>query len=371
METSVDDSLRAISGRLEQRTDEIVDSIVTRLREEVPDLRAAEQPEMWVAWRASTVATLRAALTALGGDRELASAPPEEATETARLAARAGIPLDVLLRTYRGGHAVLWEYWSTRSRTLAGTPALRGSLLKTASRFMFRYIDQQSVLISHDYTQERDRSLRDREQERVQVGARPPGRRPGGSGLLDYELAGVHIGVIAWGRGPEGAVDALAAALGRQALAVSVVPGTVWAWLGGRVPLDSRAKRKLDLHLPPDGAALAIGDPGSGAEGFRETHRQARLAHGVALARPRPVTHYDDVALEAFAIQDWQSARDFAERELGLSSETTGSRSDFGRPCASTSRPRRTQPRRRRGSTCTSAPSPTGFTRSRSAWAAR
>ena len=110
VETSVDDSLRAISGRLEQRIDEIVDSIVTRLREEVPDLRAAEQPEMWVAWRASTMATLRAALTALGGDREPASAPPE-ATETARLAARAGIPLDVLLRTYRGGHAVLWEYW--------------------------------------------------------------------------------------------------------------------------------------------------------------------------------------------------------------------------------------------------------------------
>ena len=81
--------------------------------------------------------------------------------------------------------------------------------------------------------------------------------------------------------------------------------------------LDSRAERTLERHLPPDGAELAIGDPGWGAEGFRETHRQARLAHGVALARPRPVTHYDDVALEAFAIQDWQAARDFAGRELG------------------------------------------------------
>ena len=152
---------------------------------------------------------------------------------------------------------------------------------------------------------------------------------PADPGLLDYELAGVHIGVIAWGRGPEGAVDALAAAVGRRALAVSVVPGTVWAWLSGRVPLDSRAKRKLDLHLPPDGAALAIGDPGSwrrrlpgdsppGAPGSRRGPGAASPRKPLGRRRSRGLRHPGLAG----------RAQDFAERELGTLIETTGSRSD-------------------------------------------
>ena len=313
----LDDSMRAVSARLERRIEEIIDSIVVRLREEVPDLRAAEQPEMWEAWRASTRATLQAALIALGGDREPPSAPPGEAVETARLAARAGIPLAVLLRTYRGGHAVIWEYWLDEVEAAAQPPAVRRSLLATASRFLFRYVDQQSTFITDEYTRERDRALRSREQERVQLVRDLLDGTPVDAGLLGYELDAEHISVIAWGRAPEAAIDRLAAASERRMLSVSVVPGTVWAWLGARTPLDSRAKRALDHAEPRDGTALAIGDPAWAAEGFRRTHRQARLAHGVALARPRPVTRYDDVALESFAIQDWQTARDFVARELG------------------------------------------------------
>src|SRR5918999_4220628 len=109
----------------------MIDSIVDRLREEVPDLRAAEQPEMWETWRASTRATIQAALAALGSDRDAPSAPPAEAVETARLAARAGMPLDVLLRTYRGGQAVAWEYLLDEVEATARPADVRRSVLET------------------------------------------------------------------------------------------------------------------------------------------------------------------------------------------------------------------------------------------------
>ena len=176
---------------------------------------------------------------------------------------------------------------------------------------------EQSNFVTREYTEERERALRSREGERVQLVRDLIDGTPVDPGLLGYDVGAQHIGVIAWGHAPEASIDHLAGKTQRRALSVSVVPGTVWAWLGGRTSIDPRARTALPRFEPADGTALAIGDPAWGAEGFRRTHREARLAHGVALARPRKVTHYDDVALEAFAIQDWQAASDFAARELG------------------------------------------------------
>ena len=49
---------------------------------------------------------------------------------------------------------------------------------------------------------------------------------------LDYELARDHVGVIAWGRDPDAALDRLAGELERPMLRVAAGRDTAWAWLG-------------------------------------------------------------------------------------------------------------------------------------------
>ncbi|MCV7065445.1 helix-turn-helix domain-containing protein [Mycolicibacterium farcinogenes] len=80
-----------------------------------------------------------------------------------------------------------------------------------------------------------------------------------------------------------------------------------WAWLA------------TDRFEPPNEPALriGIGDPLTGAEGFRTTHRQAALACTVASRLGESACRYDDVTIEATALTDEAGARCFVDRELG------------------------------------------------------
>ena len=57
------------------------------------------------------------------------------------------------------------------------------------------------------------------------------------------------------------------------------------------------------------GVSLVAGEPASGLEGWRLTHRQAQAALVVGLRRPRRFTRYGDVALLAAALKDEALAR--------------------------------------------------------------
>ncbi len=122
-------------------------------------------------------------------------------------------------------------------------------------------------------------------------------------GEFGYELDGWHVGVIATGANAGKVVQCLAAALGRELLLLAR-EREVWAWLGG--------KRKLmiadvEQALSAQGLAdvsLVIGEVAKGVEGWRLTHREAQAALLVARHRPRTLTQYQDVALEAAALQD-------------------------------------------------------------------
>jgi hypothetical protein len=324
--TSLAASISTLASRLQSRMDEIMDAIAIRLREEVPDLRAAEQPEMWGPWRESTRSNLQAAFAALQRDREPPTSPPPAAVENARLMARLGTDLSVLLRTYRVGHAVVWEFWLDELEALEfEPPSLRRSTLQRGSRFMFRYIDRVTTFVAEAYTEERDLLLRTGEQRRVQLVRELLDGSPADARSLEYDLGLEHVGVIAWGQEPEASVQALAAQLHRRAFTVSVTADTVWGWLGGSKPVADLQLRGVADVEPVGETAIALGEPGRGREGFRQTHRQARLAHAVALTRPAPVTRYDHVSLEALAIQDEVLAHDFVIRELGpLAGEDVG-----------------------------------------------
>ncbi len=135
---------------------------------------------------------------------------------------------------------------------------------------------------------------------------------------LNYELdATWHLGVIVSGPRAYDALRGSNVRSGHKLLRVSCDEETVWAWIGGPHKL---ADTDIQQALPTAdhaGVSLAVGEPAHGIEGWRQTHRSARVAHLVAQCRPcGGLTRYRDVALEATALHDELLARALAERYL-------------------------------------------------------
>jgi hypothetical protein len=191
----------------------------------------------------------------------------------------------------------------------------RTDLLLVCSRYTFAYIDRVIPFVTEEYTRERDRLLRGREQRRVQLVRDVLDGAVVDGGELGYELATGHRGVIGRGEGTESVLSLLAAALELRLLLVSVSGQTVWAWLGGAGQNDGKLRRALaELELGEGG--LAFGRFGEGSDGFRSSHREARGAHRIAVATGTAVVHYDDVALECVMLADERAARAFIAAEL-------------------------------------------------------
>jgi sugar diacid utilization regulator len=109
----------------------------------------------------------------------------------------------------------------------------------------------------------------------------------------------------------------LARRLQRRLLTVAMTDDTVWGWLGS-TRRSERADRPDHACAQLAGSTrFALGEPGWGVAGFRDSHEQSLAAHRVAAHFPQRVTRYDDVALESVLLYDTRAARRFAERELG------------------------------------------------------
>ena len=119
--------------------------MVLRMRAEVPDFDIGSRPELRDAELASIYGNIRAVLGALGGDRVQPDAPAE-AIEEARVTARAGVPLESLLHTYRVGHAVVWERALDIAEELAPDARSRNAVLKIGSRLavLLRGLDRRA-----------------------------------------------------------------------------------------------------------------------------------------------------------------------------------------------------------------------------------
>lgn len=246
-----------------------------------------------------------------------------EAIEQARRAARNGVSLDVVLRRYMVGQALLWDYVMEEAGRVGEDGALREMLRAQAS-----LLDRLMIDVAREHVSERVRAGRSSEyrlSERVRAllagecgfDARPP--EASDDLDLGYELDGEHLGVVARGAGAREVLRVLAVRLDRRLLCVARGEGMVWAWLGGRYALQMSDLERVvsmvtdelgqsgdhgDDVRPPAYLSLAVGEPARGLAGWRLTHQQAQAALAVALCRPRRFTRYADVALLATALKD-------------------------------------------------------------------
>jgi GGDEF-like domain len=121
---------------------------------------------------------------------------------------------------------------------------------------------------------------------------------------LKYEVGSSwHLGVIATGAKSWDLIQSLETIGGRNLLSVPGDEGAVWVWLGGQAELTvAEFTRLLSANGRPD-ASLAIGEPRSGLEGWRETHREAQVALLVARHEQRGLTRCADALPVAGALQ--------------------------------------------------------------------
>jgi hypothetical protein len=309
---------------LEARVDATVDVHIRRMRDHYPE-QAVGDPVIEQRIREFSIESM---LTEYGWLREgelPPEAPPRDA-EGARELARLGIPVDWVLTGFRVGHRCHWEAWMDLVETRVDDAAQRRELLDRGSRFFFDYVDRLTALITEEYERERQRLRRKRGSERVVLVHQFLNGAELDSEALGWPLEHHHLGLLAWAEGGDRSLRDLAALLGRPLLIVESGVDQAWfGWASSATPLDAADRRAIESFRAQWGR-IALGLEASGGEGFKLANRTARRAGWVAWYTPDAVTHYRDVALEALAIEDADSARRFTEEELrGFDDDSTRS----------------------------------------------
>lgn len=296
--------------RLRERLAEIEHAIFARART-LAEPVGEEDPEYIAGLRATVTESLDYALAHIEKGEEWMGPIPSTAAAQARRSARAGVRLDTVLRRYAAGDRMLGDFIMDEADRFP-SPALR-KVLRTHGP----QVDRLMAAVATEYMDEVARMRRSPTQrlaERVQ--RLVSGEHPADVGDLGYAFDAWHLGMIVKGAEAEACVRALAAGLDCQVLVVSRGSDIVWAWLGARRPLAPPDVERLLSDGVAGDATLAVGEPRSGLDGWRLTHREAQAAQEVMLRKSQRLIRARDVILPAAVLRDGALAKSLVETYL-------------------------------------------------------
>jgi PucR C-terminal helix-turn-helix domain/GGDEF-like domain len=324
-------AVQELAGELLPGTPELARGMAEHLYAAIPELSAIEDDELRAELLRSTEANIGQVLRLLADGATADDVViPHEALEFLRGNVRRGIPLAALLRSYRLGHAWLWERWSQALQERIEDSGELVAGQDQSSAFMFAYVDKVSDALVEEFGTERDRMMRSATQLRAEtvrtILAGEPIDEEVASRRLGYELGRQHVAlrIASPGsevRGLERTVGEAAAALGSgEPLVVASGAARFDVWCGS---FDAPATEGLQDYEPPPGVLVAFGRPGKGIVGFRSSHTEALQAARVAsLAGGAAVTSYADVELVSLLAGDLPRARAFVAAQLGRLAST-------------------------------------------------
>jgi hypothetical protein len=295
-----DEACSVLAARLRGRLPELEATLTARVYA-IADPREVADPSYLASLRDAIAVALDYGLTAIEfGERAAPGIPPGLRAE-ARLAARAGVALDTVLRRYSAGNALLGDFLVDEAeRAEVSGSALRRLLRKQATLF-----DRLLEAVSEEHAREAKTWPSSSAERRRECVKSLLGGELVDHSELGYDLDAHHLALMAKGeRSPE-AMRALSEQLDRRLLAVCREEESIWAcWLGGRNPLDvERAVRALE-EISLDRVFVTVGEPAEGPSGWRLSHRQAKAALPIAERRGQPILRYRDVALQASILRD-------------------------------------------------------------------
>lgn len=333
---AVDRELSAVGAAAGARLNELTHEIWGLLTHDVPELRGDELVEKLLdASIEENVSTLLHVFEH-GTPADQVDAPAA-AMEYARRLAQRGVPITALIRAYRVGHGHFLsrcvDEIAVRSKDDA---VLMSEVTARLVDVSFTYIDRISEQVIATYQRERDRWLLTQTavraarvravlgDETVDIDAT--------ESALGYRLRQHHLGVIAWvtdeTQGSEGLtrLDRLATAaartLGNQGRPLFVPRDEALAWIWVPLGADATIHRELLAEAFDNGDAscrIAVGEPGHGLDGFRQTLRQAARTQDLALAAlpGSRLTTFAEVGTVALICADVPAARRWVWSTLG------------------------------------------------------
>ncbi len=334
-QASIGSAVRETAEELLPAIPELGRGMAEYISARIPELGEIEDDELLDELRASTEANIGQVIRMLAhGARVEDIVVPPEAMTFVRGNVRRDLPLPVLLRSYRLGHAYTWEIWSEAlARRVDDSGELRAGQ-DESSAFMFAYVDRISAALVEEFGTERERMLRGAEQLRADTVREIVGGEPvdteAASRRLGYELRRNHVAMrVSSGasevEGLERAVkEATAALAGGEPLILASGAARFDVWCGS---FDPPATDVLEGYEPPSGVIVAFGRPGEGVAGFRSSHDEAKQAARVCalLGDAAPsVTSYVRVELVSLLTSDLPRARSFVTNQLGALAATGG-----------------------------------------------
>jgi hypothetical protein len=293
---------------------EIEKALVARVRNVASDRTANRDVLYEEGQRTAVVAALDYALSDIEHGEGSDTPIPSEIVAQARRAASAGVGLDIVLRRYTAGYALLGDF--VMQAADRGDLLCQGAAMRGVQRTQAALLDRLIASINDEYARELQRTGGSPEQCRAERVRQLLADDLVDTQDLGYELDAWHLGMIGTGTGAEGAIRGMASKCDCSLLCVSHDEQNVWAWLGGqRKVMAEDITSSLALRWP-EGVSLAIGEPARGLGGWRQTHWQAQDALLVSLRQPRILTLYVDVALLAPWLQDEARAQWLMEMHL-------------------------------------------------------
>jgi len=282
----------------------------------------AGDPEYVQGLRTAVAAALSYGLTTLEGRVGRPEPIPVELLMQARQAARCGVGLDTVLRRYFAGYTLLQSFVA---REVDGE-RFQGELdLHLLARVQAAAFDRLVDAIATEYrraVEEQARLFRRRRSdcvERLLAGELVD------EAELGYDLEAWHVAAVGSGRGFEEVVREWARSADRRLLLVQRGNDVAWAWLGGRRRIAAAEIGEFMAGDRVGGLSISLGEPGSGAGGWRVSHRQAVAALPIAIRTPGAITRYNEVCLLASVLQDEVLVRSLEQLYLApLASDRDG-----------------------------------------------
>ena len=328
--------LQPAAVELAERAHEISEAVMGSISDRLPDLLG--NAEGLEAYRASTEASFRnlAEVMRSGADPLRAASLGSATLDVALDGAHHGVPLTVLLRSYRLAHAASAQHVNAILAHHVTDADELNRAIELCSAWMFAYVDAALCLLEDAYTAERDRWMRSAAASQAEtigtILAGQPIDVEVASRRLRHELQRVHVAAIAWldvheeGRNTlallEAAIRDIAAAIGNQHPLVQPL-GTLSAaaWVSTKADVPTKVLDELRFRTATaPGVRVAIGEPARGIAGFRESHVEALEAQRIARMAGRSegsITRYRDISLRALATANIEQARAFVACELG------------------------------------------------------
>jgi len=311
---------------------QLLAAVATRL----PQLRAG--PELEHLSKAAALASMDAQAATIEYGLDVDAVRPTLALEYTRRLAWSGVEPSTISRAYYLSHQWLFDRAQEFTRRHCADPAQATEVLGALGRTLFRFADALGGWLLTEFEAERAAIAQGSAAERAHlVDEILAGTQPdveSAERALGYRLNRTHVGVRMWSDVCVGTGRVSPVALRETVTRISTL-------LGSQPPLliqDGPALLSAWVPLPADSAPMAgdaavarsvrdrsgvraaVGNPGAGVDGFRETRRQADRAYVVATTGSNvsdQVVRYRDVGIVALLAADADAARRFVDEELG------------------------------------------------------